>query len=125
MVSISNRTRYNPPRIPVEDLLHAIHSPRYELSVVFVGEKKIRELNKHYRQKDKATDVLSFTLDKHSGEIFICPRYIRNHLWKYEYTKTIDVFRFLFIHALLHLKGMDHGSTMENEEKKWMKHFFG
>lgn len=31
-----------------------------EISLVFVGEKRMRELNKKYRGKDKVTDVLSF-----------------------------------------------------------------
>ena len=34
------------------------------VSVNLVGESKIRELNKKYRQKDKATDVLSFPIQE-------------------------------------------------------------
>jgi len=31
--------------------------------------------------------------------------------------------KYLFIHGLLHLKGFEHSSTMEKEEKKYMRLF--
>ncbi len=45
---------------------------KYDLSFAFVGPKKMRELNRVYRGKDYATDILSFELEKNAGEIFIC-----------------------------------------------------
>ena len=45
----------------------------YELSLVFVGTKRARKLNNEHRQKDYATDILSFTLDDDAGEIIINP----------------------------------------------------
>ncbi len=86
----------------------------YELSLVFCKDTLSRKLNRIYRGKDKPTNVLSFPLSKKSGEIFIN-------------TNRLDGFSptYLFIHGLLHLKGMQHGVKMENEEKRILKLFNG
>lgn len=43
----------------------------YEISVVFIDNNSIKEINKDYRNIDKATDVLSFPmLDYEKGEVF-------------------------------------------------------
>ena len=42
--------------------LEGIDEERTEISVTFVNNEQIRELNNHYRNKDSATDVLSFPM---------------------------------------------------------------
>ncbi|GER93962.1 rRNA maturation RNase YbeY [hot springs metagenome] len=42
------------------DSLFVAHYPLLEISVFFVNDRKMRELNLQYREKDKTTDVLSF-----------------------------------------------------------------
>lgn len=84
----------------------------YDLSLVFCGDTLSRRLNRSLRGKDKPTNVLSFSLSESSGEIFI-------NLSK---TKEYSVPE-LFIHGLLHLKGMAHGRTMEEAEIKFLKKF--
>ncbi|MBU3668790.1 MAG: rRNA maturation RNase YbeY [Candidatus Taylorbacteria bacterium] len=89
----------------------------YELSLVFVGAKRARTLNNTHRQKDYATDILSFTLDKDAGEIIINPDKAKKKAK--EFGRTFDNYLvFLFIHGLFHLKGFDHGSRMEAEEAR-------
>ncbi|OHB14282.1 MAG: rRNA maturation RNase YbeY [Candidatus Zambryskibacteria bacterium RIFCSPLOWO2_12_FULL_45_14] len=80
---------------------------RYELSLVFAANPLMRRLNRIYRGVDKPTNVLAFTISKTSGEIFINP----------SRAKPFSV-NYLFVHGLLHLKGMKHGDTMEQAEKK-------
>ncbi len=89
----------------------------YELSVAIVGGQKIRTLNRTYRELDKPTDILSFPLTKKSGEIFICLTQAARKAKLHE-RKPENYLAFLFIHGLLHLRGLDHGSRMEQEEKK-------
>src|SRR3989344_6426509 len=60
------------------------------VSINLVGESKIRDLNKKYRHKDKATDVLSFPMSERFtiqdsrfmihdlGDIFICLSFAKN-----------------------------------------------
>ena len=53
------------------------------LSIVLVGEKKIRALNRIYRKKNKPTDILSFNYSSGynkkgvEGELFLCPEVIK------------------------------------------------
>jgi probable rRNA maturation factor len=78
-----------------------------ELSIALVGQKEIKKLNKKYRGKNKATDVLSFSY----GEIVICPDKVR----KGELARVL-------IHGILHLLGLDHEGTekraLEMEKKE-------
>ncbi|OGI95158.1 rRNA maturation RNase YbeY [Candidatus Nomurabacteria bacterium RIFCSPLOWO2_01_FULL_42_17] len=95
----------------------------YELSIALVAEKKSREINKKYRKKDKATNVLSFAFSKNSGELVLCPAVIRHEAKNLDrpYRKWLG---FLVIHGMLHLKGMKHSSTMERAEKKYEQKYF-
>ncbi len=86
----------------------------YDLSLAFIGDKKALTLNQTLRSKNKIANVLSFPLSKTSGEILINKKQaIRDNF-------SLD---YLFIHGLLHLKGLDHGSRMEREEEKLIKLF--
>lgn len=83
----------------------------FNLSVVLANDNLIRKLNKKYRGKDKSTTVLSFRLTKKDGEIFINKKFAKKRAF----------FDYLFIHSLLHLKGLRHGKKMEEEEQKLIK----
>ncbi|MFA6520486.1 MAG: rRNA maturation RNase YbeY [Candidatus Paceibacterota bacterium] len=91
----------------------------YSLSIAFVSEKKSRELNKKYRKKDRATNVLSFALRKNEGELVLCKAVIKKEAR--DFGKTFAQFLgFLVIHGMLHLKGYDHGKKMERLEEKYL-----
>lgn len=79
-----------------------------ELSVVIVGEKRIRTLNRKYRNKDNPTDVLSF--GNGLNEIFICPKMIKES----EFNKIL-------VHGILHILGYDHGEEMDKKQNKYAK----
>lgn len=122
--SIIYKTR-NRPRIDEVLFLKikdAILGKRYELSVVFVGEDKIKSLNKIYRSKDRATDILSFPITKDAGEVFICDKKSKQKSKLYKRSHQNFLY-FLFIHGLVHLKGFDHGDIMEKVEEKFRKKF--
>ena len=74
------------------------------VAIEFVGEGRIRELNRRHRGLDEPTDVLSFPIDgddelpagpRELGDVVICPEH------------TIDL-REAIVHGSLHLVGMDH-----------------
>ncbi|HMK50255.1 MAG TPA: rRNA maturation RNase YbeY [Thermodesulfovibrionales bacterium] len=91
-----------------------------EISVLFVSDNRMRELNRRYRGIDRTTDVLSFAQDDSStpqtvaagmdvilGDIVISPRKaaaqaVENGLSFHEELER------LLIHGLLHLLGYDH-----------------
>ena len=120
--SITYQTKGKLPSLPFERMKDAVLGKDYELSVVVCDLDLIHQLNRDRRGKDTPTDILSFPLSDTEGEIFLnldeCRR--QASLFDREYENFIG---FLFIHGLVHLKGLDHGSRMENEEQKFRKLF--
>jgi probable rRNA maturation factor len=120
--SITNMTKSTPPCVPFASIKNAVLGKKYTLSLVFIGEKKSQELNNSYRQKNKPTNILSFPLDKQNGEIFITLKLAKKEAPLFD-RRPDNFVAFLLIHGLMHLKGMEHGSTMEEAEKRLRKKF--
>ena len=115
--AINSTTKDRIPRLPFFDMKRAALGDTYQLSLVFVGDKRSQTLNKTYRGKSYIPNVLSFPLDKQHGEIFLnlkqAKREHRARGESYEFFVAL-----LVIHGMYHLKGMAHGSTMEGQEAK-------
>ena len=122
MLQVSVNARTSPPPLPLEKIASSVLGSTYNLSVVFCGEKLSQRLNRTYRKKNKPTNVLSFPLSKNEGEIFLNLIRIKKEAKK-EGLPLTGYLSYLFIHGLLHLKGHDHGSRMEAEEKRILKLF--
>ena len=110
---------------------------KLELSIVLVGQARIRKLNKKYRQNYRSTDVLSFiyrasegseeeeedeVLFDHddSGEIVICLPEVKKNAKKFHSPLQKELAKVL-IHGILHLLGYDHEKSekaMDDEENK-------
>ena len=78
-----------------------------------VGQSEGRALNKHYRGKNYATNVLTFVYDDTgilSGDVVICAPVVRKEA-REQHKELNAHFAHLTIHAALHLQGYDH----ENE----------
>jgi len=121
-ISILNKTKGKLPRLPFVQLKNKILGEEYDLSLVFITSKESHKINLAYRGKDKPTNVLSFPLEKNSGEIFIDQKTSTKDAPNFDMSPTKFI-QFLVIHAMLHLKGFEHGSTMEKQEKKFLKIF--
>ena len=119
---MTNTTNGTLPSLPFVHMKNKILGKKYDLSVVVVGEKKIHALNKFYRKVDSPTDVLSFSIDTHSGEIFICQKIAKKKMKKFDRDYK-NFLAFLVIHSMVHLLGFDHGNKMEKEEVKYRKYF--
>lgn len=114
-VSFNNETRASMPRAIFRAIAEEVLPSDYELSVAFVPPSAMRKFNLTYRNKNEPTDILSFPLDEKKGEIYICPSETRR--LAPEFDRSYDNFlKFLFIHGCVHLKGYDHGATMERIE---------
>lgn len=95
----------------------------YSISIVICDSKKARAINKMYRNKTYTPNVLSFPLTAHSGELFLNLSVSDKEATSFGH--TISYHRaYLLIHGLLHLCGYTHGSTMEKEERRILRHFF-
>lgn len=98
-----------------------------ELSVIFVDDARIHEINREYRNIDRSTDVISFALEDNEqyyvegmprtlGDIFISIDHAKKQAQEYGHSFYREMC-FLFTHGLLHLLGYDH---MEKEEETEM-----
>jgi probable rRNA maturation factor len=119
--SLSNTTKGKLPRLPFAQIKDLILSPSYELSVAVVDATTMRTLNNTWRQKDYATNILSFPYDKKSGEIVLHLPAIKKDASEFDLSFE-EFTRYLYVHGLLHLKGMHHGATMDTAEKKFLMH---
>lgn len=115
--SITSLTRDILPRVPFTLIKKDILGDAYDLSLVIVGDAKSRALNKRYRGKTYTPNVLSFPLGPLSGEMFLNLRQARRECRERE-QRFEHFVALLFVHGCLHLKGMRHGRTMENEEMR-------
>lgn len=111
-------TAHQYPQHPYERIKDDILGKKYSLSLAFVGAVKAAQLNVAYRKKAYVPNVLSFPLTLDSGEVFITPAVAKKEAKKFSMTVN-GYIGFLYIHALLHLKGYDHGDTMDTAEKKY------
>ncbi|MEA2097722.1 MAG: rRNA maturation RNase YbeY [Patescibacteria group bacterium] len=101
-----------------------------EISLVMIGEKRIRLLNKKFRRIDKVTDVLSFGNEEaeakfvnppndvlYLGEIFICQVQAKKQAKEKKHSVKKEM-TILLIHGILHLLGYDHKGDYESSEMK-------
>ena len=100
-----------------------------EVSVTFVDNAEIRDLNKKFRSIDKATDVLSFPLFDYEGDseeppvdemlgmlgdIVLSLERAAEQANEYGHSFEREV-AFLTVHSMLHLLGYDHETGEEDE----------
>ena len=94
-----------------------------EVDVLLAGDRTLRRLNREYRGKDKATDVLSFPAaeelaGQYGGDLAISLETAKRQAEEHGHTLRDEV-RVLLLHGLLHLSGMDHemdcGEMAEHE----------
>lgn len=105
-----------------------------EVSVTFVDNERIQEINREYRDKDQPTDVISFAMEemgegemaiigddipKLLGDIIISIPRAREQAEEYGHSFAREL-GFLAVHGFLHLLGYDH-MTKEDEEKMFTR----
>ncbi|MFR4161608.1 MAG: rRNA maturation RNase YbeY [Paraclostridium sordellii] len=108
--------------IIVESLHYEGYDDNYEVSLSFVDNEEIHELNRQYRGVDRATDVLSFPLltddfdveieEESLGDIVISLERALEQSEEYNHSFEREVC-FLVCHSMFHLLGYDH-DTEEN-----------
>ena len=95
-----------------------------QITIRLVDVEEGRELNKEYRGKDYATNVLSFPYETEPlvmGDLVICPAVVAQEAA--EQNKPLAAhYAHMTVHGMLHLQGWDHendddAQDMENEER--------
>lgn len=118
-VLISSESRYRVNRKSIRELVQTLLGQAglddIEVSILVVGTRKIRDLNRHFRQVDEPTDVLSFPQEGgrgpdgilRVGDIIVCFPYAVGEAVKEN--KLVDVkINELVGHGLRHLLGEHH-----------------
>lgn len=92
------------------------HAPQGSVSVVFVSDRKIAELNARYRGHRRPTDVLSFAgaERKNWGDILIAPAYAKKEANQRAVPFAEEILR-LVTHGMLHLLGYDHATPRDEK----------
>jgi probable rRNA maturation factor len=121
--------------LQIEDLLlFAAKSEQLEedceLSVTFVSNERIQEINREYRDKDRPTDVISFAMEELGegevelvgadmprvlGDIIISVPKAREQAEEYGHSFMREL-GFLSVHGFLHLLGYDHETEEQEKE---------
>jgi pyridoxine 5-phosphate synthase len=107
-------------RRTAESLLAVCGRCESELSLLLVDDRRMHDLNRHYRGKDKPTNVLSFPMAEDGdpamayllGDIVISIDTARREAIQKKVT-TQHHCRTLLIHGLVHLLGLDHERSEE------------
>ena len=123
LIRVFNRQRKHRLDLPrirqaAAHVAQALGLEQQEIGVIFIGDRKMRRLNRQYRGKSGSTDVLSFGqtgIADYLGDVFISVE-----------TASVNAFRaghslrqetaILVLHGLLHLTGYDH-ETDQGEMK--------
>lgn len=95
-----------------------------EVSISFVNDEEIHQLNRDYRNVDRPTDVLSFPMEldfdmpeKILGDIIISTDTAKRQAVEYNHSIEREIL-YLVTHSMFHLMGYDH---MNDEEKLIMR----
>lgn len=132
MLEISNLTRTRVDAAYLKKVaaaaLKKIKRGNAELSVVFVGERRMRTLNRRYRLKNRPTDVLSFSQEGAEtfvktpervvrlGEVILCAPVAKEQARRlgHSFNKEAAI---LLVHGILHLAGHHHERGGEEAKK--------
>lgn len=118
------------------NIVKYLYLPRYlkrrlpkDIVLISINSVESRKLNRLYRYKNKAANVLSFRYSPDYGEILVCPEIIRKEAKSqgnsYKYQMT-----WMIMHGMLHLAGIHHEKSrviaggVERLEQKILRALF-
>jgi probable rRNA maturation factor len=113
-------------RKAAERILSVLGFPDSELSVVVVGDRTIRRLNRDYLGRDKTTNVISFAMQEGDfpglnpqvlGDVAISAETAAREAEEggVDFESRLT---FLLLHGILHLAGFDHERCGEEEARR-------
>ena len=128
IINNQNKIKIDKRRIrgTVLKILKILNCADKEISLSFVDDENIKQLNKQYLGKDKATNVISFSLREGEysninpqilGDIIISVETAQRDAIIENLTVTQEL-EFLIIHGILHLLGYNHENTTKKETNK-------
>ncbi len=130
-VLLNNETVYESPSLEQFDLwvetVVEMHGEFFQVSIEIVDEQLSQELNKTYRNQNKPTNVLSFSLDLPEGveedligDLAICAPLVEAEAQS-QGKPILHHWAHLTIHGVLHLLGYDHIEEEQAEEMEQLE----
>jgi len=110
-------------------VLAELASPDAELSISFVDDAQIRELNRRYLGRDKPTNVLAFSMSEGDfpslhpqvlGDVIVSVETARRQSNRFGLDE-IEMVAFLMVHGILHLLGYEHEGTKKGAREMALK----
>jgi len=105
----------------IRKVLNVLSLDNWELSVLFCSNRYVKTLNARYRNKDEATDVLSFPLGETTpggqylaGDIVVSLDAVEENA-RFFNVSAEEELRRLLVHGILHLAGYDHATNKPGE----------
>ncbi len=128
MAEVNNKTRSKIDLSLVKEVANNFFKyykkENFEVSIAFVGDRKIRSLNKSYRGLDKITDVLAFPGEDNPsatlrtgylGEVIIDYAQTKRQAKRFNHSVDKELV-FILVHGLLHLLGYDDETNKSRKE---------
>jgi probable rRNA maturation factor len=109
--------------------LTELELPEAELSILFVGDERIRVLNRQYLQRDKPTNVLAFPMREGEpsgfqpnllGDLVISVETAKRQSKQFGLNE-MSMVTLLMIHGILHLLGYDHERSKKEARQMALK----
>jgi len=105
----------------IETTFRQLNKINSEISVNFVGDRRMKMINRDYRGINKTTDVIAFAMQegkvfdsKDFGDIFISIDQVERQAKKQSIPYKEEFTRVL-VHGILHLNGYDHVTKKQEE----------
>lgn len=127
-ITISDDIESSDEDVPEPALLQSWAASAYlgevstAVSVLVTTADEVQQLNKQYRDNDKPTNVLSFTMHSPEevdinllGDIILCASVI-NQEAEQQSKSVVSHWAHMMVHGMLHLQGFDHIENSEAEE---------
>jgi probable rRNA maturation factor len=110
----------------LDAMLAHLQMPKAEVSVLLTDDREIRNLNRDYRDTDKPTDVLSFSMREGEGARFagdvlgdiVLSMTTTARQAREARRSVLDELTMLLAHGLLHLLGWDHATAAEDRKMR-------
>jgi probable rRNA maturation factor len=122
-----SRASHIPSDASIRKWTRAALSRDAAVTIRYVAASEGRRLNREFRGKDYATNVLTFIYSARplEGDIVICAPVVAGEA-KAQRKSAAAHHAHLLVHGLLHLQGMDHGrpaeaKRMENRERRILR----
>jgi len=116
-------------RRSAQRILAYLALPDAELSILLVDDAQIQDLNQHYLNRNKPTNVLAFSMKEGEfstlhpqllGDLVISVETARRQSYRFRLNK-MEMITLLMVHGILHLVGYEHEHTIKGAHEMTIK----